>query len=342
MKRFFKGVLDMAKLIHSKRKVNKADTSVTWLILGVLIFNTINVGFTHDLIIDLGIILFIISVTMGLRNYLVGHQYTFYDYSEINYKKIIFETLREYGLDDYIYDEGQKSKQASIRFKDHLMEVEIELYKKFPTAEPYVMLSFKRWRKRALRDSIIEKLEVAMRDLEDPKPRKWLKPSKIAIVCVVGLFLIIWSNTYFLRSIEGNIYPLDGLPKHITITQLDRNISEVKHHKEFLIDDAAQIEAFYEPYRDIETRYTKDVDIESSIMEYYYIVSLDEPWKTLYVGTFKANLSVDYELMKADSGWKRPMVWLHQLFSGEKYATYSVFTVHNSEAIIKEILTLNQ
>ena len=332
----------MAKLIHSKRKVNKADTSVTWLILGVLIFNTINVGFTHDLIIDLGIILFIISVTMVLRNYLVGHQYTFYDYSEINYKKIIFETLREFGLDDYIYDEGLATKKASIRFKNRSMEVEFEYYKKFPTAEPCVMISFKRWRNKALRYSIIERLEIAMTDLEIPKPHKWVKPAKITTFCVVGIMLIIWSNTYFLRSMEGNIYQLDGLPKHITITQLDRNISDVKHHKEFLIDDAAQIEAFYEPYRDIETRYTKDVDLESSIMEYYYTVSLAEPWKTLYVGTFRAYLRVDYNLMKDEAGWKRPMVWLYQLFSSEQYATYSVFTVHDFEEIIKEIISINQ
>lgn len=332
----------MAKKIHNSKKVNKADTSVTWLILGVLMFNTINIGFTHDLIIDLGIILFIISVTMGLRNYLVGHQYTFYDYSEINYKKIIFETLREYGLIDYIYDEGLTTKKASIRFKDRSMEVEIEHYKKFPTAEPYIMISFKRWRKKALRDQIIEKLEFAMKDLEIPKPHKWVKSVKVAIFSIVGIILIIWSNTYFLRSMEGNIYPLDGLPEKITITQLDRNISEVKHHKEFLIDDAAQIEAFYEPYRDIETRYTKDVDLESSIMEYYYTVSLAEPWKTLYVGTFRAYLRVDYDLMKDEAGWKRPMVWLYQLFSSEQYATYSVFTVHDFEEIIKEIISINQ
>ncbi len=276
-------------------------------------------------------------------NYFKGLIYRVADYPDVTMLPLILAALDASELHNYKHDSSEDGKIITVEVLGSNKVLTIETKQSFVSGQTYYLLSFKKWMHSKSRKSVLSHIRTAL-EQHTPIPQKtWTKNVEKGLTIALVLLILLYGNALIINPYKIELNYEGPLPEKLMVTRLDRRITDEKQHELIEIDKLSDIALFYESLRYLNTYSEGDVifdDIasEDRMLEYTYTVTLDKPWRTLYVGPYKGYVTVNYNEMKKASLWYEWSVSIYQFFGGKDYAIYSFYSASDVKFVLDAIL----
>lgn len=271
------------------------------------------------------LIVFAVTISLSFLSmrYLHGDKYHINIPFDMSLKNIIKEILIENNEGSSLNLTEDSDGKVKIEIDGKSNYITLISARKFPYAEPYGILSFFGWKDRSSKNRILDQIAIKLQhgNFSSRKSNKRLL-LKFSLSLLIITAVSLYGNYVMVRYMESTIRYSDTYPNQIFVTELDRNITDSKNHKTTEINDLEEINRIYEKYQNQWKVLTKSVDLDKKMMNFYTVIQLQEPSKSIYIGNYETYLVVDYE---KDITWPQLSISLFRIFERDAYSVYQIY-----------------
>lgn len=255
---------------------------------------------------------FVIAALIG--NFIGPKVFQIVDFSELSIKNVILKACRELDLGEVTITSEQDELKEIIRFSKSKATLSLAYTNRFPTDLAIIKLGFHTIHKGRIIKPIIETIREAVEPYEIPRDSTGIRWFKGVTVSVMLAGILVMGTNILIETYEQQLMPISTYPEQLTVTKLDKNITDQKQHEVNVLTDEAAIKAFYEAHLNGQIFDQYEINLEHKMMSFDYEVFFDAPWKRAYIGDYESFLVIDYEIMAAEESWVRPFAILYRLW----------------------------
>ena len=306
----------------SRRKISYESQRLLLTLFIVLGPNALTWYMTGRGLKEIAIATAVLVMAALIGNFIGPKVYQVVDFSEVSIKNVILKACRELDLGEVTITSEQEELKEVIRFSKSKATLSLVYANRFPTDLAIVKLGFHTIHKGPIIKPIIETIREAVEPYEIPRDSMGIRWFKGVTVTVMLAGILVMGTNILIETYEQQLMPISTYPEQLTVTKLDKNITDQKQHEVNVLTDEAAIKAFYEAHLNGQIFDQYEINLEHKMMSFDYEVVFDAPWKRAYIGDYESFLVVDYEIMAAEESWVRPFAILYRLWHKEDQKIY--------------------